>query len=355
MPARTLKTSTVLQVGSGAGRKQVRLLFTCAGRRVELIRTFRRAAGRLGIKAVIHTADADPMPAAACVADRAVHVPPVHSPDYVPALLALARRARIDLLIPLIDNELVMLADARDKFARVGCGVLISSPEVVRLCRDKMETYRFLTRHGIDTPRTWLPEELSEQSPGVGRYFLKPRAGSASQGNYRIENLADIAPLLARVSEAIVQEYVEGTEYTLDVYTGFDGRPRCVVPRQRIEVRGGEVTKARTVRHEGIIQTGFRVAEALADCRGLVTIQLILTPEGRIAVLEINPRFGGGVPLAIQAGADFPRWLMAEWLGRKPRIGLNQFRENVLMLRYHHAFFRYGVKDAAICCPPNGG
>ena len=75
---------------------------------------------------------------------------------------------------------------------------------------------------------------------------------------------------------------------------------------------------------------------------GLITIQLILTPDGHIRVIEVNPRFGGGVPLAIHAGADFPRWLLAEWLGRRPRIRLAHFKEGVMMLRYHQAFFSDG-------------
>ena len=99
------------------------------------------------------------------------------------------------------------------------------------------------------------------------------------------------------------------------------------------------MTRARTVRHDGIIEVGVRVVEALAECIGLITIQLILTRDGRIRVIEVNPRFGGGVPLAIHAGANFPKWLLAEWLGRRPRIRLVHFRDGVMMLRYHQSFF----------------
>ena len=108
------------------------------------------------------------------------------------------------------------------------------------------------------------------------------------------------------------------------------------------------MTKARTVKHDGIIDVGVQVAEALAECMGLITIQLILTPQGRMRVLEINPRFGGGVPLAIEAGANFPRWLLAEWLGRKPRIRLAHFREGVMMLRYHQSFYLNGMARAKV-------
>lgn len=335
-----MQTGTNWLWGAGAGRKRVKILFTCAGRRVELIQAFARAAEALELRANLQAADCEADFAAAEAVNRAHQVPPITSGQYIGALLDLVRREEIDLLIPLIDNELVALSVAREQFTEAGCGAIISSPEVVHTCRDKLATYGFLTRHQIDTPRTWTPEELLRRDRHDYPYFLKPRFGSASKGNSVLMNQADMEAFVPRVPDAIIQEFVEGVEHTLDVYTGLDGVPRCVVPRERVEVRGGEVTKARTVRHEGIIQTGVRVATALGGCMGLITIQLILTPDGRIRVIEINPRFGGGVPLAIHAGADFPRWLLMEWLGQKPRIRLDHFKDGVLMLRYHQSFFK---------------
>ncbi|HSW46823.1 MAG TPA: ATP-grasp domain-containing protein [Phycisphaerae bacterium] len=325
--------------GSGKGRRDVRILFTSAGRRIELIQAFTRAARSLGLKPHWHTADVDPYIATGCLAEKVHLVPKAQAPGYIPALRRIVRQERIDLIIPLIDSDLLKLADARDEFARLGCGALISSPQVVRTCRDKRRMFEFLTRHDIDTPATWTADQILRSRTHRFPYFLKPRFGSASKKNYVVADRNDLKSLLRVVPDPLVQEFVSGVEHTLDVYTGFDGRPRCVVPRERIEVRGGEVTKARTVRHQRIIQTGVRVAEALTECIGLITIQLILTPKGRIRVIEVNPRFGGGVPLGIRAGADFPKWLLAEWLGRKPRIRLDQFDPNLLMLRYHQSFF----------------
>ena len=331
---------TTWPIGAGAGRKQVRVLFTCAGRRVELIQAFQRAADRLGLKLIMHTADVERFAAAACMATKAHRVPAVASADYIPSVRRIAKREKIDLVIPLIDHELPKLAAMRDTFRRFGCCVIISSEQVVRICRDKIFTFNFLTEHGIDTPKTWRGGEVLKRRRHQFPYFLKPRKGSASKGNYVLRNRQDLDALAPHVPDAIVQEYVNGVEHTLDVYTGFDGRPRCVVPRERVEVRGGEVTKARTVNHAGIIDTGVRVAEALAECMGLVTIQLFLTRRGRICVIEVNPRFGGGVPLAIRAGADFPKWLLMEWQGRRPRIRLDHFKEDLLMMRYHQSFFQ---------------
>ncbi len=323
--------------------RQVRILFTSAGRRVELIQAFGRAAGALGLDLRVHVADSDPFVPAAFLAFKTYRVPPARGDKYIPALLEIARKARIDLLIPLIDTELPALSQAREQFGNVGCRAVISSPQVVQTCRDKLAAFEFLRDHGIPTPQSWLPEQAMALKRHRFPYFLKPRFGSASRGNFIIRSVKELESLIGLVPEAIVQELVPGIEHTLDVYTGFDGEPRCVVPRRRVEVRGGEVTKALTVRDPAVIEMGVRVATALGGCMGLITIQLFLAEDGAIKVIEVNPRFGGGVPLAIHAGADFPRWLLMEWLGRKPRIRLDGFKPGLLMLRYHQSFLKTHV------------
>ena len=92
------------------------------------------------------------------------------------------------------------------------------------------------------------------------------------------------------------------------------------------------------------MKVGGQVAHMLGECRGVITVQCIVTPKGRIRVIEINPRFGGGVPLSIYAGADFPRWILMQVLGRTPRINPTGFRDDVAMLRFDDSVF---VRDAS--------
>jgi len=156
-----MRNGTSCLWGAGKGRKQVRILFTCAGRRVELIQAFARAARALRLRARIQVADSEPDFAAACIADSAHQMPRIESGEYIASLLELVRRHRIHLLVPLLDVELVPLSEAREQFAGHGCGVIISAADVVRTCRDKLSTYEFLKSHGIDTPRTWTPTNSS--------------------------------------------------------------------------------------------------------------------------------------------------------------------------------------------------
>ncbi|UCE61580.1 MAG: ATP-grasp domain-containing protein [Phycisphaerales bacterium] len=329
--------------GAQRGKPELRALFTCVGRRVELINAFRRAGDSHCIKLDIHGADASQLSPAIYHVDKPHIVPSVTSGRYVDALVRVVRREGIDLLIPLLDPELPLLASEVGRFTELGCYVLVSSAVTVKTCRDKVAAHKMLKRARIDTPATWLWADAMKRKRHRFPLFLKPRKGSAAMGNHKVNTLEELAAFGRRVPDAIVQEFVDGAEHTLDVYTGFDGKPRCVVPRKRLEVRSGEVSKGIIVKDPAIIDIGKRVAEALGDCRGVITVQCIVTPRGRIRVIEINPRFGGGVPLAIHAGADFPKWILADVLGKKTRINPVGYRSGVAMLRYDESVFVSGA------------
>lgn len=337
MPTRAKKKKATRK--APARRPRLNVLFTCVGRRVELVQAFRRAADAHGVALTVVGADMSQLAPAMHLCDQAVVTPEVLSPSYVPKLLDTARREKIDLLIPLIDHELLVIAGARDRFKEIGCDALISDQPVVETCRDKLKTFACLSSHGIDTPQTWPLAELPTAGSRRFPYFMKPRRGSASAGNYKIHNDAELETFGRLVKEPIVQEFVEGVEHTLDVYTGWDGRARCVVPRRRLEVRWGEVSKGQVVKDPKLIEVGGRVVAALGGCRGVVTIQCIVSPPGRIRVIEINPRFGGGAPLSMLAGADLAGWMIEERLGRRPRIRMDGYRDGVRMLRYDQSVF----------------
>ena len=270
-------------------------------------------------------------------ADEGFLVPTAAGPDYVQALLDICRRQHVALVIPLIDWELATIAAARESFAAAGTRAVVSDLRVVEICRDKRRTFEFLKAAGLATPEIFTYEEA------VGKpfpLFMKPRFGSSAKDVHTLPDREALEFYHPRAVESVIQEYVQGTEYTVDVYAGFDGAPRVAVPRQRLEVRGGEVSKARTVRHEGVMRDCIRLVEKMRRCAGVVTIQCFVDAAGAIKIIEMNPRFGGGVPLAIRAGANFPRWLIEEHLGRRPLIAPDGWTEDLVMLRYDAEVFR---------------
>jgi carbamoyl-phosphate synthase large subunit len=312
-------------------------MLTCVGRRVALLESFRRAMADLGLKGRLYGADHSAMAAGFHVADEGFLVPSVRGADYVGALVDLCRRHEVGMVVPLIDWELPVLAGEQKAFAEAGARLVISSQRVVDICRDKRQTFEFLKARGFDTPEVLSYEQALG---GPFPFFMKPRFGSSAKDVHYVPDRQSLEFYHESDAETVVQEFVRGKEFTVDVYAGLDGVPRVAVPRRRLEVRGGEVSKAQTVRHAEIIRQSLRLVEALGECRGVITLQCFLTPEDRIRFIEINPRFGGGAPLAIQAGADFPLWLLEEHLGRRPDIQADDWQDGLTMLRYDAAVFR---------------
>ncbi|MHC4155059.1 MAG: ATP-grasp domain-containing protein, partial [Planctomycetota bacterium] len=104
--------------------------------------------------------------------------------------------------------------------------------------------------------------------------------------------------------------------------------------RKRIQVRAGEVSKGKVVKHPIIMAQAKKLVEKLGAGPGVVTLQLFLTPRNKVKFIEINPRFGGGAPLSIKAGANFPKWILQELLGKRPNIRFDGFKDDLVMLRY---------------------
>ncbi len=313
------------------------MLLTCVGRRVSLLESFRDAARRLRRTARFYGTDITSLSPALQCCDEAFLVDQTSHPRYIDQLLSIVKSRRIGLLVPTTDLDLRVLAVNRLRFERAGCRVLVSDPDVIDLCQDKRQTYRFLKRHGFDSPRTLSPAAaLAADKKGTLSWpcLLKPWDGSAAKGHTVVRDRAELRFFASRTTNAICQELVEGTEYTCDVHVDFDRRVRCVVPRQRIEVRWGEVSKARVVRDARIMQMVAHLVQHLGASPGVITVQLFETEARALRVIEINPRFGGGAPLAIRAGADFPKWILQELLGRRPRIAFDGFEDGLVMLRY---------------------
>jgi len=310
------------------------ILFSCIGRRVSLLKSFRSAAKQLKLNARFFGADQSTLSSALQLCDKGFVVRPVTDSRYVKELLAIVKANKVRLIVPTVDLDLKILARNKEKFSRLGCCVLVSSPRVVDICQDKRKTYRFLAAGGFDTPVTMSVRGLLSKRKFNGPYFVKPWDGYASRGNAVVKNRRELQFYHSKIPNAICQEYISGVEYTCDVYVDFGMKVRCVVPRKRIEVRAGEVSKGQVVKEPVIMNRAARLVETLAAGPGVITLQLFLTDDRQVKFIEINPRFGGGVPLSIKAGANFPKWILQELCGRRARIRFDGFKDGLLMLRY---------------------
>lgn len=314
------------------------MLFTCIGRRVSLLKAFQRAARQVKANITCLGTDASELSPALRLCDDGILVKPTTHALYISELLSIVRDRQVDLIVPTVDLDLKRLAQQKRAFSRIGCRVLVSDPDVIDLCQDKRQTFRFLTQHGYDSPQTLSMRAALKQTKRARALgfpcILKPWDGYASRSNVLVANQQELKFYAKKVPNAICQEYVQGTEFTCDVYVDFSGEVRCVVPRQRLEVRAGEVSKARIVKDPDVIETVAGLVSALGAGPGVITVQLIQTKERELKFIEVNPRFGGGVPLSVRAGANFPKWVLQELLGIETNTRPYAYRNGLIMLRY---------------------
>jgi carbamoyl-phosphate synthase large subunit len=300
--------------------------------------SFRRAMEKLNVTGKILAADITPASPAFQLADLGVKVPPARRVEYIPTLQDIVRQHQVGLLVPLTDLDLRSLARHREEFQQLGCTVMVGTEAAVNLCRDKALTNDVIGRAGLATIRT-VPLGVFTQDPYYP-CFVKPISGSAGIGAAIIRNDKELRAHVATFGDLlIVQEYVPGQEYTLDVYRTRAGQIVSVVPRQRLLVRSGEVEKGITVKDEQLISAGVRVAEKLEGLWGVFCCQCRRSGSSPPRFFEINPRFGGGAPLSIAAGADLPLYLLQEVLGRPITAQVGSFIDRLLMLRYDHEVF----------------
>ena len=315
------------------------ICLSSAGRRVALLECFRGAMRGLGLTGRVFVVDCSRSAPTFYLADDAWKVPPCTAPDFVPTLLDLCKRERIRLIVPTIDTELPAYAAHRQDFAAIGVTVAVSGPETVAIAADKILTHRWLTDNGFPTVRQGTPAEVLAR-PGDWLFPLiaKPRGGSAGMGVICAASPEALRVAAAERDDLVVQEMAPGREHTVNLYVDQSGRCLCAVPHQRVEVRGGEVSKAVTVKDPGLIAMATRIAEALPEARGPLNFQCFLD-GGDIRVIEINPRFGGGYPLTHAAGADFTRWLLQETVGLLVDAACDDWQDGLAMLRYDEAVF----------------
>ncbi len=275
------------------------ILFTGIGRRVELLQAFRTAALVLNKELNIYGADMSGTAPALVYCDKIRKVVAMNDPGYIDNLLRIGAEDSIDLIIPTIDTDLLLLAENKEKFEAIGTKVMISEPDKIRICRDKNNTSQFFADCGLHTP---IPVNDWKKYRSGYPAFIKPKDGSSSINAFKVENKEELEVYARQINDYIIQPFVSGKEYTIDIFCDWDGKPVSIVPRKRLQVRAGEVLKTQIFMDQTMIEESKALCKAFKPC-GPMTVQLIQDDHGVDWFIEINPRFGGGAPLSMKAGA----------------------------------------------------
>lgn len=324
------------------------ILILSPGHSVSLIRAFRKELSLLYPLGKVYTAEMQPRLAAACiVSDGAFTMSEVTDAVYIPELLQLCRDHHIRMVIPVTDTGLQVLADHKEMFRAEGIHLIVSSPLVIRKCRDKRQTDLFFREHGLD-----VPQPVNKHLPTFP-LFLKPYDGSRSEQTFLIRRPEELTPYHYSNEKLMFQEYIDPAnhdEYSVDMYYGADSRVKCIVPRRRLEVRSGAISKGVTVKNS-IVPRLKEWMGTIPGAAGCLTLQLFLHKyTDRMTGIEINPRFGSGFPLSYLAGANFPRCLIREY-GKEETVAYSdEWEENLLMLRYDDEVLVHHYEASSAVC-----
>lgn len=280
--------------------KEIHILFTGVGRRVELIQAFRGAALCLNVTLKLYGADMTNTAPALYYCDFYRPVCGMREEPYIDELLAICKNDSIDLVIPTIDTDLLVLSENKNRFEELGTKVLISSPDMISICRDKNKTSAFFEACGLKAP---MPvNDWTHYKDGFPA-FIKPKDGSSSINAYKVDNEDELQIYASQIDDYVVQPFIDGKEYTIDIFCDWDAQPISIVPRERLQVRAGEVLKTRIDLDSKMIEEAKKLCAVFKPC-GPITVQLIQDHNtGDNFYIEINPRFGGGAPLSMKAGA----------------------------------------------------
>ncbi|WP_369131742.1 ATP-grasp domain-containing protein [Modestobacter sp. I12A-02662] len=246
-------------------------------------------------------ADADPAAAGAALAHVSVTVPRGDHPRFVDALIGTATTWGADALVSTVAEELPQLTAGAGRLAAAGVATWLPDLAAVDLCCDKAAFARRMAVAGVPHPAT--AAHADEVAAVPGPWIVKPRAGRGSRGVRLLDDPADVVAAIREDADLIAQTRVPGREFTADALVDRDGRLRAVVPRWREETKAGISVRGRTFESPAVVDV---VAGALAavGLTGPANVQGFVGDDGAVTVVEINPRFSGGLPLTLAAGAD---------------------------------------------------
>jgi carbamoyl-phosphate synthase large subunit len=311
------------------------ILLTGVGKRYDIVACFAQLTATIAV-------DPNPLAPAQYAAHARAAVPPIADPGYVPALRELCERHGVGAVVPLTDLDIEVLARARENRTPLTLPALVPTPEVARATYDKYETHLLLTRLGLPSPPTVLPEQEPDSYP----VMVKPRRGSGARSIHLARDAAEKSFFVRYVAEGrpgyeaepvMVQRAMLGPELSIDCLGDLEGRCLNAIPRTMLESRGGESIKGAVVRDNELIELGQRVMEALA-VRGPATIQVFRDPEVGLGITDVNTRFGGAFPAPAYAalpGRTYPELIVRMAAGETIAPHVGEFREGRVFTRYY--------------------
>ena len=316
------------------------ILILSAGTRNKIVQYFRKALAGRGL--VIATDCSDIAPAI-YDADRFHIVPRMTEPGYLDVILKICEEEKVTGVLSLIDPELSLLAQNREKFAAVGTTVIGSSFELCEMSLDKFQMYNWLTAHRYRCAKSYMNKEafFADVAAGLISYpvFVKPARGSASISISKVYDRETIELLFAHEDGLMIQEFLDGQEIGADVYIDMVSHEVVsIFTKKKLKMRAGETDKAVSFKDQKLFDLIERfVGEA--GYNGQIDID-IFEVNGEYYISEVNPRFGGGYPHAYESGADHMKLILNNLDGKRNEKHIGDYRDGTYMMKFNEVMIR---------------
>jgi len=315
--------------------KHINILFLGAAKRVSLVERFIEAGRKLNIKLGIFSCEKDDGFYPVSTYAKILKTPKFHTGKFQGWLARALKKYAIKIVIPSVDPATIALSKfaLRNRAKHPSTFFAVSEYSLCRAMFDKKLAYKFFKEHSIPT----IPNTFNK-FPKV----IKPVKGSASKGITIVNSprqLRDFSNSCV-MKNYIIGDYINGTETTVDFYVSPDRGFIGAVFRNRLEISDGEVMVARTKIPRAEEQDILNKAIGIKGWAGCITLQYIMDKNGKVYIIEINPRFGGGATCAIEAGLDMPLYILSEYL-KIDFTGPDKIK-NIFMTRARRDFFIRG-------------
>lgn len=316
------------------------ILILSAGTRNKIVQYFKRALNGNGM--VIAT-DCSTIAPAIYEADKFYTVPRMTENGYIDVILDICKKENISGVLSLIDPELSLLAENREKFEAIGTKIIGSSYELCERTLDKMQMYKWLTSHGYKCAKSYTDknEFYKDLADKKAKFpvFVKPVRGSASIAISKVNDKETIDLLFAHSDNLMIQEFLNGQEIGADCYIDMiSNETASIFTKKKLVMRAGETDKAISFKDEKLFALIKRFISE-SGFTGQIDID-IFDVDGEYYISEVNPRFGGGYPHAYECGCDHMKLIINNLNGKENKPSIGNYDEGIYMMKYNEIMVR---------------
>ena len=316
------------------------ILILSAGTRNKIVQYFVKTLNGTG--KVIAT-DMSNLAPAIYEADKHYIVPKMTAPEYLDVVLDICKKEEITGVLSLIDPELSLLAENREKFEAIGTTVIGSSYALCEMSLDKFQMYSWLETHGYRCAKSYMDKDAfyADVDAGVITYpvFVKPAKGSASISISKVYDRETVELLFAHEDGLMIQEFLDGQEIGADVYIDMVSHEVVsIFTKKKLKMRAGETDKAVSFKDEKLFALIERFVKD-AGYNGQIDID-IFDVNDEYYISEVNPRFGGGYPHAFESGADHMKLIVNNLEGKANECVIGQYENGTYMMKYNEVMVK---------------